>query len=63
MLFISADISTGYFSDRNHTWKVAKHRCKMVGLLDKIQVQDSEQRLGWVDASAEYSPWVEYTSK
>ncbi|VDI64445.1 Hypothetical predicted protein [Mytilus galloprovincialis] len=57
----NAEISTGYFSDRNHTWKEAKGHCKIIGLLDKIQVQDSEERLGWVDASAEYSPWVEYT--
>lgn len=35
----------------------------MVGLLDKIQAPDSERQLGWVDASAEYSPWVEYQSK
>lgn len=63
LLFISAEISTGYFSNRNYSWKAAKGRCKMIGLLNKIQVKDSERRLGWVDASAEYSSWVEYQSK
>ncbi|XP_076116739.1 uncharacterized protein LOC143084213 [Mytilus galloprovincialis] len=55
-----AKISTGYHSNRNYTWKEAKNRCKMIGLLDKIQVPHSEGQLGWVDASVEYSPWVEY---
>lgn len=62
-MLISGKISSGYFSDRNYTWKAAKDRCKMVGLLDKIQVPDSEKQLGWVDAAAEYSPWAEYQSK
>lgn len=62
--FVSAEIQTGYFKSGNYTWKEARNSCKLIGLFDKIKVSENDNRqYGWVDASVEYTPWVEYKSK
>lgn len=58
-----AEIPTGYFTNGNVTWKEAKESCTMIGLLDKVQVSNNAYQWGWVDASVEYTPWVEYLSE
>ncbi|XP_076115502.1 uncharacterized protein LOC143083155 [Mytilus galloprovincialis] len=56
-----AEIQTGYFKSGNYTWKEARNSCKLIGLFDKIKVSENDNRqYGWVDASVEYTPWVEY---
>ncbi|XP_063400068.1 uncharacterized protein LOC134684693 [Mytilus trossulus] len=56
-----AEIPTAYFKRRKNTWKEARNSCKLIGLFEKIQVSNNMNgQYGWVDASVEYTPWVEY---
>lgn len=54
---------SGYFSKNNFTWTDAKRECNLAGLQENINITVNNRELGWVDASATYSPWVEYFGK
>ncbi|XP_071121248.1 uncharacterized protein [Mytilus edulis] len=55
-----AELPAGYLTSRKYTWTEAKDSCIMIGLLDKVQVTDIGNQLGWINAAVEYTPWVEY---